>query len=231
MTHRVLSTKIISDKEIAYAAAAGIELDCAEVISTEAIFTDVDVQIIKSASSDARNVIITSSKSVEILKNILPNPPQQWRIACIDGKTSEAVAEWLGENAIVAQGIDAKRLLIALEEECPENWLFFCGKQRLPAIPTGMKALGKCLTECVLYDTFALSPALPGYFNGYLFYSPSGVRSFFKKNTVAAGAVIIAIGYTTAKVVYEYSGNELLIADQPTPHTMIDTLKKYYATK
>jgi uroporphyrinogen-III synthase len=59
-----------------------------------------------------------------------------------------------------------------------------------------------------------------------LFFSPSGVSSYVKKNSIT-DEICFCIGNTTAKAVEKYSKN-IVIANQPTVENVIIQCINYY---
>ena len=56
---------------------------------------------------------------------------------------------------------------------------FFCGNQRRDTLPDKVRAAGIKVEELVVYETVELPLKVTDHYDAILFYSPSGVRSFF----------------------------------------------------
>ena len=109
------------------------------------------------------------------------------------------------------------------ENDKNKDFLFFCGKERRPDLEAQMEFHKIKLDVVVVYQT-KLKPKPIGAFDIVLFYSPSGVRSFLKDNSLKQ-TVCICIGPTTAEAL-PISKRQIIIATSPTIEHMIYQTKK-----
>ncbi|MEO0902719.1 MAG: uroporphyrinogen-III synthase, partial [Bacteroidota bacterium] len=63
-------------------------------------------------------------------------------------------------------------------------------------------------------------------FDGYLFYSPSGIRSFLEVNTLSESP-LFCIGETTAQEAKKHSEN-LIVANKPTVENVLVQVAKHF---
>ncbi|MDQ7916623.1 uroporphyrinogen-III synthase [Mesonia sp. MT50] len=103
---------------------------------------------------------------------------------------------------------------------------FFCGKQRRDELPTQLKINNISFTETQVYDTLENHREFSQEFDGILFFSPSGVKSFCAVNDIKS-ATAFCIGTTTAKEAEKYTKN-IIIANQPTIENVIVQVVKTY---
>ncbi|MDB4608527.1 uroporphyrinogen-III synthase [Flavobacteriaceae bacterium] len=108
-----------------------------------------------------------------------------------------------------------------------ERFLFFCGNERRPELETILKKENIEIEATEVYQTI-LKPKKMGFFNVILFYSPSGVKSFLKHNSLDQ-SLCVCIGETTASSILIPKEN-ILIAPKPTIEHMIYTIKKQLHT-
>jgi len=103
---------------------------------------------------------------------------------------------------------------------------FFCGKQRRDELPTQLKINNISFTETQVYDTLENYKEFSQEFDGILFFSPSGVKSFCAVNDIKS-ATAFCIGTTTAKEAEKHTKN-IIIANQPTIENVIVQVVKTY---
>ncbi|MCC8142570.1 MAG: uroporphyrinogen-III synthase [Tannerellaceae bacterium] len=63
-----------------------------------------------------------------------------------------------------------------------ESYYFFCGQRRLNEIPERLSGAAISYKEVIVYETELTPQTLEKTYEGILFYSPSGVESFFSAN-------------------------------------------------
>ena len=78
----------------------------------------------------------------------------------------------------------------------------------------------------MVYETKQKSYKINQAFDGILFFSPSGVKSFLENNALD-NKTCFCIGTTTAKALENRTKN-IIIASQPTVENVIDEVIKYY---
>ena len=69
--------------------------------------------------------------------------------------------------------------------------------------------------EIIVYQTTTIKHSIQKLYNGILFFSPSGVESFFCNNQLTEKTILFAIGNTTAKEIKKHSDNQIVISDEP----------------
>jgi uroporphyrinogen-III synthase len=84
---------------------------------------------------------------------------------------------------------------------------------------------GISVDELVVYETTLLNPKFSQKFDGILFFSPSGVRSFCKKNKT--DAIAFCLGNTTAISATDYF-EEVFVAEEQSLDGLIKTLNENY---
>jgi uroporphyrinogen-III synthase len=83
--------------------------------------------------------------------------------------------------------------------------------------------------EIEVYKTVLTPTAITSKPNGILFFSPSGVESYLKQNTIT-DETCFAIGTTTAEALESITTN-IIIANQPTVENVIIQCIKHYSKK
>lgn len=172
------------------------------------------------------NLIFSSKNSV---KAILQHPDiktlKKKKCFAIGVKTSV----FLRENGFTIARISnyAKDLASEINEfHKNEEFLFFCGKKRLPVLPSELKKNGFVISEVEVYDTVLTPKKFDRIFDGVLFFSPSGVKSFCSKNDLSK-SIAICIGNTTASEAKKHT-KEIIIATKPSiENVIVQAIKRF----
>jgi uroporphyrinogen-III synthase len=103
-----------------------------------------------------------------------------------------------------------------------ETFTFFSGNLRKETLPKALKNAGIQFNEIEVYQT-KLAPfkiAKEEKFDGILFFSPSGVESYLKDNSIKK-ETCFCIGQTTASALEKITKN-IIIAENPTIEDVIE---------
>ena len=87
------------------------------------------------------------------------------------------------------------------------------------------------VTEVVVYETLETPKVVDKTYDGILFFSPSGVDSFFSNNSIDDKTILFAIGNTTAEAIKKYSDNKIIISDKTGKEMLITKAVEYFQTK
>ena len=130
---------------------------------------------------------------------------------------------------VVETGTDAETLAkLIIEKHSDKKFTFFCGNLRRDTLPYLLKKAQIPVIEVEVYKTTLNPKKFDQQFDAVLFFSPSGVESFFSKNkpfrsqSPPSGDLggLICIGSTTANAAKEYSDN-VHIANSTTVESVI----------
>ncbi len=172
------------------------------------------------------NLIFTSKNAVKV---ILEHPKlkklQQKKVFAVGEKTSQFLRE-NGFNIVSSANYGAALADEILAYHKQENFLFFCGKRRNPDLPEKLKKNKVVLIEIVVYDTVFTPKKIDRTFDGVLFFSPSGVKSYCTENDIS-NSVAFCIGTTTASEAKKYTDN-VVIATKPSIESVIVRVVKYF---
>jgi uroporphyrinogen-III synthase len=194
------------------------------------IVTDVTKPLrerIGGLQAQPATVIFTSANAVHPIGKLLQGNANL-TIYCIGGATRDAVTEYFGGSSIQDVGDNAADLVKKIMLARPASVVFFCGSERMDTIPQRLVANGIAVEEIEVYRTELQPQPMEEHFDAILFFSPSGVRSFFSSNTIAASATCFAIGPTTAAEIEVYTKNKIIIAGQPGKKEVIDAVINFY---
>lgn len=175
------------------------------------------------------NAIFTSANSVKSVFEI-HKINAKWfdTVYCVGQKTKKLLegyglsVELSANNAFELAEMLAERFSSNTEDLSEVNW--FCGNLRNNDLPNILAENGVLVTEYLVYKTELCSVEVEEGFEAILFFSPSGVKSYLKKNKVNSKPVI-CIGATTATEAIEYFEN-VYIADETSVESVIEKVKE-----
>ena len=226
----ILSTRPVEISRIEEAQQKGMILDVLSFIETEAIQTIEVQQEIEWASVQQATVVFTSMNAVEAVTEMLDGHIPDWRIYCMGYKTKQLITDYFGETAISGTADNAAELADEiLENEEPEEVIFFCGNQRRDELPGKLRSHHISVNEVVVYETLPVEHKLEKEYDAVLFFSPSAAESFFKKNKLSARAVVFAIGNTTASTVKRFCSNKIIISKLPGKEELVTEALEYFS--
>ncbi len=173
------------------------------------------------------NFIFTSKNAVKYAFTnydftIIQNPV----FYCVGEKTAKAIKSEGFEPIIIKSNAEelAKSLVLTKTNE----FTFFCGAKHLNTLPTILLNNKKELQKIVVYETILTPIKIEAIYDGYVFYSPSGIDSFLTHNTIPANATVFVIGETTAKHLAKKINNKLIISSATKIESVVETIKAYY---
>jgi uroporphyrinogen-III synthase len=225
----ILCTRPLTAALIDEAADAGIVIDEIAFIETESILSVEVQQEIELVSTEITTVVFTSMNAVDAVTTFLDGHQPEWTIYSIGTATARLITAYFGEERIAGTANDASALaeLIA-EDRFTDEVVFFCGDQRRDELPGILKQHDIEVNEIVVYQTIEVPHKIDKFYHGILFFSPSAVRSFFKTNKLQEKTIAFAIGNTTANEVKKFSGNKILISDDPGKENLVLKMIEYF---
>ena len=214
---QILATKKLSSTEKKKLCDAKIELVEKNFIQTKPI------SFVKPLLHDY--LIFTSKAAVQsVLKSEIENV---YSISCLCvGSKTKRFLEKKGFTVIECTNYAEELTQIIDQKYSKNSFTFFCGTIRKDTIPNYFRQNKIVYNEIIVYETALKTHKIEELFDGVLFFSPSGVNSFLKKNT-AENKTCFCIGTTTAKALENKTEN-IVIASHPTVETIITDVIKYY---
>ncbi|CAI2765960.1 uroporphyrinogen-III synthase [Flavobacterium collinsii] len=215
---QILSTKKLSTEQKQALTTANLE-----VIEVDFIQTENKPFEIKDLND---NLIFTSQNAVH---SILSHPKSEElkskNVFCVGLKTKILLSE-NGFNVVAYTGYAADLAEIITLIYRSESYTFFSGNLRRETLPKALKHAEMKFNEIQVYDTSLTPQKIKTVVDAILFYSPSGVESYLKENTIKK-ETCFCIGETTAEALHKITKN-IVIADQPTVEDVIeDVLQEY----
>lgn len=215
----ILSTKKLSESQKNLFLNSGLHLVEYDAIQIE----QLDFKILKKK---VKNAIITSKNSAIAIIN---KQIEIQNCFCVGEKTATLLKNNnFNIKEISDYGSDLAKIIIAKYPN--EKFDFFCGNLRREELPSILKNAGVNFQEIEVYKTSLNRQSFSQEFDGIMFYSPSGVKSFTTANQIKKSIVLFCIGRTTAKEVEKYNGN-IVIANKPSIENLIVTVVKHYKEK
>lgn len=228
----VFSTKMFPQSLIDRTKEQGIYIESADFIQIELIENPAIAEQIKSYSTKPITALFTSANAVKAVSSSQLSAQPDWQIFCLSGKTKTTLLEHFNEEQIIASAPHAAALVPKIMAARPSgDCVFFCGNKHLNTLPEAFKAESIPLKEVVVYKTISSPQKVNKAYDGLLFFSPSGVESFFSVNEVTERTVCFAIGDTTAKAVRKFTGNPVITAGFPDKENMIQKVQNYFKRK
>ena len=159
------------------------------------------------------NAIFTSQNSVISFFEKNASPSTIEKCFCVGEKT-KALLEEKGQKVVKMTEYATGLSEYLVENHKDDSFHFFCGNIRSDEIPTRLKDNNISFKEIKVYNTTLNKKKFERRFDAILFFSPSGVRSYFEANEIAKTStdknnepVAICIGTTTASEAKNYIKN------------------------
>ncbi|WP_417884684.1 uroporphyrinogen-III synthase [Zunongwangia sp.] len=117
-----------------------------------------------------------------------------------------------------------------IENHQHKHFLFFCGNKRRDELPSELTKNKVSFEERTVYKTNLNYTKFQQDFNGILFFNPSGIKSYFKKNK-KTDSIAFCIGTTTANAIKKYTTN-IKIATKPSiENVLVQVVKTFNKNK
>lgn len=208
----ILSTKTLTSIQKKELEKVNINVVEADFIKTENV--DFDLK----NSND--NLIFTSQNAVH---SVLMHPKVELlkskNVFCVGLKTKILLSE-NGFNANVYTGYAEDLAEIITLIHSTESFTFFSGNLRRETLPKALKEANVKFNEINVYETSLTPQKVKGSFEAILFFSPSGVESYLKDNSIK-NETCFCIGETTANALHKITKN-IIIAENPTIEDVIE---------
>lgn len=218
---QILSTKVLSSIQKQ-------ELQKANIDVVEANFIETQNRPFKIQDIN-QNLIFTSQNAVH---SILSDPKSEElkskNVFCVGLKTKILLSE-SGFNVVAYTGYAADLAEIITLIYANESYTFFSGNLRRETLPKALKDAGVKLNEINVYETTLTPQKINSAVDAILFYSPSGIESYLKENTIK-NEMCFCIGDTTAEALENITKN-IIIADQPTVEDVLEDVIAEYSNK
>ena len=199
--------------------------DAIVATSNDAIKISLNRIPLGALKTPRKNVIITSQNAVEAILTNCPAEDLQFKnIYCVGRRTKRMVEKRIGKVTHTAK--NAKELANYLVEYIEGTEVtYFCSDLRLDFIPIILGENNIKVNEIEAYQTKYDAIKVDENIEGTMFYSPSTVQSFIKKNH--ANGIAFCIGETTAVEAKKHF-SDVRVAKVPTVESVIELVNEHY---
>jgi uroporphyrinogen-III synthase len=227
----ILSTRPLQAALIAEAAEKNILLEIISFVETEPVINQNLKEHMTNLAQQPQIIVFTSMNAVEAVANYLDHIKPDWKIFCIGSATKRFVTEIFGASSIEGTANSASALADeVISHKNVSNVIFFCGDKRRDELPEKLKHHGIEVNEMVVYKTIIAPQQVKRDYHAILFYSPSSVNSFFSVNKINQQTILFAIGNSTADEIKKYSGNKIVIANEPSKDLLAAQAIEFFQT-
>ena len=173
------------------------------------------------------NLIFTSQNAVlSILQHSKCEELKGKNVFSVGMKTKELLTE-NGFDVVAYTGYASDLAEIISLIYSSESFTFFSGNLRRDVIPNTLKENGITFNEIEVYETNITSKKMTSKQDGILFFSPSGVESYFKLNSIK-DETCFCIGETTAEALENKKVKNIIISEKPSVESVITQVIEYY---
>jgi uroporphyrinogen-III synthase len=218
---RILSTKKLLPNQRQFLLNAGLAVIEANFIQTVGKKFELE--------NEDRNLLFTSQNAVKsFLENEKAQNLKNKKIFCVGTKT-KALLEQNGYKVLASKEYASELAEVIVNDFKDESFLFFSGSLRRDTLPEALQKANISLKEIEVYETILTPQKINGPVDGILFFSPSGVQSYLKENTIENQSCF-CIGTTTAEPLEQLT-DKIIIAKQQTVENVIIQTINYYSKK
>lgn len=207
---KILFTKTIDATLLSKELGSDISAECIEVIRTEPI---------KTTAFDLKNhsLIFTSVNGVRSFFTNQFKPNEDFtaknynKIYCVGEKTKRELRKHGFGTFKVLKNAEALSMFII--GNCQhEQFLHFCGNLALDVLDNDLPLQNIRYKKITIYNTEEIQPLIPEKYHAAVFFSPSGVRSFAKLNSLE-DMKIFSIGETTSGELRKYTQEKIYTSE------------------
>lgn len=219
---RIVSTKVLlsnQKQELLNANFDLIEADFIKTVDRDFELTELNDNLIFTSQNAVRSFF--KHPKFEELKPKL----QQKNVFCVGLKTKILLSE-AGFNVVAYTGYASDLAEIITLIYANESYTFFSGNLRRETLPEALKEAGVKFNEIQVYETSLTPHKIKTPADAILFFSPSGVESYLKENSIKK-ETCFCIGETTADALEKITKN-IVIANQPSVEDVIEDVIEEY---
>lgn len=171
-------------------------------------------------------LLFTSQNGVfSVLQNEKAHELKQIPTICVGNKTKKLLLD-NGFKVLQSREYAQELAPVILSDFSSEHIAFFAGNIRSDVLPAAMNRSGITFNEYIVYQNNESSVKIKAKTDGLLFFSPSGITSYLKKNTIE-NQMCFCIGTTTAKALEGITKNIVLSNRQTIENVIIQCIKYY----
>lgn len=224
----ILSTKPLDEGPRTFVRSCGWTLYEASFITTRGIENTNPLPRIYADTI----VVFTSENALTFFPAQQYSSTSAWHLACLEGKTLQKAGNLFPHQQIAVTAKYSSTLAKAIQDHKEyTNAVFFCARDHRPELPILLTQANIPVQVCPVYETIPIAATVPATFDAVLFFSPSGVDSFFSQHTLPEHAVCFAIGHTTADSIQRYTHNPIVTSPDTTQQVLLGCVQSYFDHK
>jgi uroporphyrinogen-III synthase len=219
---KILFTKNIEPSVISKTLGEDISADCVEVIKTNSI---------KIQSFDLKNYsLIFSSVNgvISFFKNHF-KPNEDFtsknfnKIYCVGEKTKRELRKHgFGTFKVLRNAETLSKFIISHCQH--EKFLHFCGNMALDVLDKNLPLQNIKYKKVTVYHTEEINPLITEKYHAAVFFSPSGVRSFAKRNSFD-NMMLFSIGETTSGELRKYTSKDIFTSQGNSLASVLELIR------
>lgn len=220
---KILFTKNIDQNIISKELGEDILVDCIEVIKTKPI-------IISPFDLKNYSLIFTSVNGVASFFKNRFKPNENFtaknynKIYCVGEKTKRALRKFgFGTFKVLKNADTLSRFIIGNCQH--EQFLHFCGNLAINVLDKDLPLQNIKYKKITIYNTEEINPLIPEKYHAAVFFSPSGVRSFARRNSME-GMKIFSIGETTSSELRNYTQERIFTSEENTLTSIFELIRR-----
>ncbi|WP_419869184.1 uroporphyrinogen-III synthase [Chryseobacterium sp. CT-SW4] len=148
------------------------------------------------------------------------------KIYCVGEKTKRELRKYgFGTFKVLKNAEALSQFIIGNCQH--EKFLHFCGNLALDVLHQDLPLQNIRYKKIVVYHTEELNPVIHEKYKAIVFFSPSGVRSFAKHNSLE-GMTLFSIGKTTSKEIKNYTQRIIFTSDDNNLVSILSLIRNHY---
>jgi uroporphyrinogen-III synthase len=228
MDINILSTSPLYQPLIDKLAVNNIAVDVSSMIETVPVESEALDKLLSELIAQPATVVFTSVNAVTNVTKAIKGEKPDWHIFCTSKATADAVTAFFGVACITATADNASKLADKIIKAKTKNVVFFCGNKPRYELPDKLIKARIGVQKVTVYNTFTTSIKVSKFYDGILFFSPSGVDSFLAENEFDEDTVLFAIGTTTGYALKDVTRNRIIVSNTPAKDNMIDLVIDFF---
>lgn len=221
---KILFTKKLDKNLVSNTLGNDIAFDTVQVISIRQIdqkpFELKNKSLIFSSVNAVESFFANGFKPNENLLHEYSN-----KIYAVGLKTKNVLRKnGFGTFKVAKHASELSRFII---KNCEgEKFLHFCGNLALDVLDKTLPLQNIWYKKVVVYETDLLYPKVEGKYDAVCFFSPSGVRSFAKFNSLD-GLKLFSIGETTERELRNFTDNKIFTSKESNLDDLLKLIKSH----
>ncbi|MFY1045429.1 uroporphyrinogen-III synthase [Chryseobacterium sp. GP-SGM7] len=219
----ILFTKNLDQKYISEKLGSDISVDCIEVIKTKSI-------PVNNFDLKNKSLIFTSLNGVKSFFENGFKPDEDFtaknynKIYCVGEKTKKELRKnGFGTYKVLKNAETLAKFII---DNCAhEKFIHFCGNLAIDVLDNTLPLQNIQYEKVTIYNTQELNPAIYEKYHAIVFFSPSGVRSFAKNNSLE-NTLLFSMGKTTSKEIRKHTKSEVFTSSENTLLNLLSVINE-----